>query len=85
MEMLGIPESSIQRHVADVWPEHHRLLPILRSRPWRVAGMGAYIGLDVTQVMSTVQMMGILPGEWPDVLDDLHVIQDTALDLLNGD
>lgn len=85
MEMLGIPESSLQRHTADVWPEHHRLVTILRSRPWRVAGMGGFIGLDITQVMATVQMLGIPQGEWPEVLDDLQIIEDTALDLLNGD
>jgi hypothetical protein len=47
--------------------------------------MGGFIGLDVTQVMATVQMLGIPQGEWPEVLDDLQIIEDTALDLLNGD
>ena len=47
--------------------------------------MGAYIGLDITQVIATVRMMGVPEAEWPDVLADLQVIEDTALGLLNGD
>lgn len=51
------------------------------STQWRItSGMrNTYTGLDYTAVHATLQMQGIPAEKWPDLFDDIRVIERAAL------
>lgn len=53
---------------------------------WRViAGMDfvSYEGVEYTATLATVQLMGIPAEKWPDIFDDLRLMERVAKNIFN--
>lgn len=48
---------------------------------WRV-GMSGPTGLDYSAVQSVFRIMGVLRSDWPQVFDDLRIMEDAALEVM---
>lgn len=73
----------------DIWPEHWGVWDVFlaQGRRWRMVGglNGDRLqGLDMTQVESTIKLMGIKKKARPQMLDDLQVLEAAALGELYG-
>lgn len=50
---------------------------------WRITPSGTLIGLDYSAVKAALEMAGIKRREWPELFEQLLVMEDEALKVLN--
>lgn len=72
-----------------VWPENWETWTVFLglSNPWRyLSGMGGavIVGLDATEVLSSLELQGIKKKRRPKIFEGLKVIADTAIPILNA-
>ena len=77
-------ENDIEKPVAEVWPQHARIVEVLTLSPWRYHGMGGALGLDWVQVEALCRMLGIGKRLRRQLLLDLQVVEQVALPLMNA-
>lgn len=65
---------------ADIWPENlqaYELFSALRTQ-WRV-GMAGATGLDYNAVPTVLRLQGVPRADWPQLFEDLRVMESAAL------
>jgi len=65
---------------ADIWPENlqaYELFSALRTQ-WRV-GMAGATGLDYSAVPTVLRLQGVPRADWPQLFEDLRVMESAAL------
>ena len=67
----------------EIWPEHLAVVRIFGrlDTQWRV-GMSGPIGLDYNAAYPLIDRATSTPEDWHDMLDDLRVLEATALDVM---
>lgn len=69
-----------------VWPENAKTVRVFEAlrRCWRVDSMaGQYLGLDRTQIESTLRLMRIHHRKHLLILGELEIMEDAALEVMN--
>lgn len=66
-----------------VWPDNLAPLNAFISMltQWRV-GMNGAVGLDYGALETVFRMNGAAPDTWPQLFDDLRVLEDEALSIM---
>lgn len=70
----------------DVWPDNVLAVSVFESMftQWRRAGMnGIRVGLDYTALSPVLSIRGIPKKQWPELFEDLRVMEDAALEHLS--
>jgi hypothetical protein len=64
----------------EIWPDNLQSVNtfIALSTQWRT-GMSGATGLDYTAIPGVLRMLGIARKDWPEVFEDLRVLEDAAL------
>lgn len=78
---MGLKWSDIaDQFEVGVWPENADAVSVFASMTtqWRV-GPGGVIGLDYGALPEVMRMRGISRSRWPEVFDDIRIMEDTAL------
>lgn len=78
---FGLTLEEAQGEEVGVWPDNLQAVNVFiaASTQWRT-GMNGATGLDYTALEATMRMMNI--KEHGEVLDDVRVLEDTALDTM---
>lgn len=79
MEAAGLTEDDFDMG-AEIWPENlqaYELFSALRTQ-WRV-GMGGATGLDYNVVPAVLRLQGVPRVDWPQLFEDIRVMESTAL------
>jgi hypothetical protein len=86
MKSLGFePEDYAEYElVCEVWPDNWLSVVAFErmATQWRVHTGGPY-GLDYAALPAVLQMVGIKRKQWPEVFDDIRVMESAALAKLN--
>ncbi len=70
----------------EVWPCHEQALVVFSKlgTQWR-SGMAGATGLDYSGVESALRMLRIPRTDWPGLFDDIHVMEQAALEYMHRD
>lgn len=80
---FGLTLEEAQGEATEIWPDNLQAVNVFiaASTQWRTGAAGA-TGLDYTALESTMRMMGVKRKEHGEVLEDVRVLEDTALDTM---
>lgn len=69
-----------------LWPDVVMAVKVFATmgKQWR-AGAGGLMGLDYTPLPFVLRMARVPRAEWPDVFEDLRVLEDAALKEIYGE
>lgn len=65
---------------AENWPALNVFLTL--STQWRLAPSGHLVGLDYTAIPPALGMLGVARREWPELFEDLRVMERAAIEAL---
>lgn len=81
LRSLGLVRSDLDVAAIELWPEVDLAVEVfdkMRTQ-WRVGANGA-TGLDYSVLPFVLRMVRVPRSGWPDVFDDLRVIENASLD-----
>ena len=83
---LGLTLDDVEKPEVEVWEENWQVFLLMRSMQtqWRV-GAGGPTGLDYNVLPFMLKTAKIPKGEWPEVLENLKVMELEALRVMNQD
>ncbi len=83
MAAFGLkPEAPLAPDTTDLWPEHWPAVRLFASAftQWQVSHSGP-VGLRYEALPVLRDAQGIAPADWPQVLADLQVMEQQALEI----
>lgn len=72
----------------EVWPDNWQAVCVFSKlgTQWKRAGMqGAATGLDYAALPAVFQLCGVKRKDWPEMFDDIRVMERAALEILSAD
>lgn len=85
LQTWGLSRTDIaESDVVEIWPDNWDVIGLFAAlnTQWRVGFSGA-TGLDYGVLPSVLRMRGIPRARWPDLFDDLRVLEAEALTAMN--
>ena len=85
MAVLGLTEEDFASDAVEVWPENVRAYEVFDALAgqWRFrpSGMGAAMpfALDHAAIPPTLELLNIPRADWPQLFEDLRVMESAAL------
>lgn len=78
--MFGLTVDEAGGEAVDVWPDVVDSVNVFiaAATQWRV-GMKGATGLDYTALEATLRLTGLPRKDWPQVFDDIRIMEDEAL------
>lgn len=69
-----------------IWPEHVQAVEVFSAllTQWRMGSKGV-IGLDYSAIPAVLEMKRIARGVWPELFDQIRVMENEAVKIINGD
>ena len=77
---LGLLKEDVEPAAIDVWQENQLALDafLLMGSQWRV-GMNGATGLDYCALPFVFKTLGVKKNKWGEILDDIRIMENTAL------
>ena len=84
--MFGLTVEEADGDAVEVWPDVVASVNVFIAcaTQWRV-GMGGAVGLDYAAPESTLRLLALPRSGWPQVFDDIRIMEDEALKTMRKD
>lgn len=85
MAVAGLTPADFMGSETELLPENVRAFEVFSAlgTQWR-AGMGGATGLDYNAIIPTLRLMNVPRADWPDVFDDLRVMESAAMTAMSN-
>lgn len=82
---MGLRREDLAEADLEIWPETDAAVRVFTSMQtqWRVGASGA-TGLDYSTLPFVFRMTDTPRNKWPDVFDDLRILENTALEKMHA-